>query len=1042
MATSLDEALFGEKEKEKIGLDEALFGEKPKKTWWEKPKWQEWLEEPAKRVYYGKEGEKLFEEPFPGERTYTGEYAISKIERPPGAKVKEFIEKEFIEEWPSWLSLAIGYGITGAIAYLPFSARVNSIISKASQKFAKNNLSTMQKNAPGVVKTQSDATAYTEMAVKSQLSTITRQAKGMTSKEILNLTHKIADKVSTYKLTPSEAMLALPTPTAPTGVNAVQKLIEVGLPSHPANTLVKLITMGKKVSPDMIYQVVKSAKEIEPGLEMSVTKQIQKILGVKGEIHPISLHPKAEGYGTTFGKTIKELEAEEEVAPTAEEIQREMMSPKTRPEAKEAAPTIKEPWQMTQKEYLSQITKQEEQKSMMLDYIEEGVKKNKSWEVLGKELEISANEVSRIYQESLGGGISEMEDVGIISSVEKHKAIVERAFLAGETIPPNVLADYPELKGVISEREIIPKEVEKDIYPEELEMEKEIPEKKEISVKPPIPPTPPIKGTPEFIEPEKDPVAKISKLIKQAEPLRKKLEKAYTVERGKRIAEVDKFITEQIDTVGGEEGYKAILGKLKGELAKPEAKIAFEPVKEKLTEEELKALYIRTWKHPYLDNWEKISAADGLTNLLMGGIPQPKKLVLLEEIYGSELIKNILSKRVWGAKATDFLVEVANVPRALLATADMSGFLRQGIIEVAAHPVISAKAMGKTFEFAFKPKTLEEYFKDLPQHRHYKLMRRFKIGITDPSKAGMQEREEAFISRFLQKVPILKVPILFAERAYVGFLNKLRVDIYSDWADELLSKGFTPNKNPKEFRAAADVVNTFTGRGSLGKLDRITPQLNTVFFSPRLIAARFQSLNPVWYIKQPKEIRKRAIGDFSKFVIAGLTTLAVAKLAAGDKVDVEIDPRSSDFGKIRIGNTRFDIWGGHQQFARCFTQIIMGQRKSTTTGEIISLNKDEYPFTTRKEVLLRFIEGKLAPVPALVNELMAGAKTWTGEDMTLKSVTFEKFVPMYIQDIADAYTDGSLERAVGVALPAFFGVGVQTWQSRKKKGKYWWEGLE
>ena len=119
-------------------------------------------------------------------------------------------------------------------------------------------------------------------------------------------------------------------------------------------------------------------------------------------------------------------------------------------------------------------------------------------------------------------------------------------------------------------------------------------------------------------KPTVNPITKLSNLIKQAKPLRAEIEKAYTVERAARIAKVDKFIQDTVDKVGGEEGYAKILAKLKGELLPPKAKVGFEPVKNKLTEEEIKSLYIGTWKHPYLDNWEKISAADGLTNLLQG----------------------------------------------------------------------------------------------------------------------------------------------------------------------------------------------------------------------------------------------------------------------------------------------------------------------------------------------------------------------------------------------------------------------------------------
>ncbi len=558
-------------------------------------------------------------------------------------------------------------------------------------------------------------------------------------------------------------------------------------------------------------------------------------------------------------------------------------------------------------------------------------------------------------------------------------------------------------------------------------------------IKPPIPPSPAPIEMPQFArEPVGDPIAKLNALLKEAKPLRKGLETAYTTERAKRIADVERFINEQIDQVGGEEGYAKILAKLKGELVSPEAKIAFEPIKDKLTEAELKDLFIRTWKHPYLDNWEKISAANGLMNLLGGGIPQPKQLVLLEEIYGTDLVKNLLSKRLWGAKAIDFVVEVMNIPRALLATADMSAFLRQGIIPLVAHPTISIPVVGKTFQFAFSQKAFDQYFKDLSKDPLYPLMRKSGLAITDPSKASMVNREEAFISRLLQKIPIIKIPVKFAERSYVGFLNKVRVDLFKTWADEFLSKGLSPIRDIDYFKSIANVVNTFTGRGGLGKLDRITPELNTIFFSPRLVAARFNALNPVWYARMPKEIRMKAISDFAKFVAVGLTTLALIKLykesndIPDSELNVETDTRSSDSGKIKIGNTRWDIWGGFQQWARVFAQLITGERKNTSTGEIVSLSKDEYPFTTRKETLLRFIEGKLAPVPALINELMSGAKTFTGEDMTFETVAKEKFIPMYIQDIADAYKDGGLGRAVGVGIAAFFGVGVQTWEEQKK----------
>jgi len=527
-----------------------------------------------------------------------------------------------------------------------------------------------------------------------------------------------------------------------------------------------------------------------------------------------------------------------------------------------------------------------------------------------------------------------------------------------------------------------------------------------------------------------DPVSVLNEALIKAKPARGRLGKIFTAERSKRIAKVEQII----DKAEGEKGYAQALSKLKGELT-GKAKTHFEPIKKKLTQTQVDDLYNKTFQHPYLDNWEKINASNALTDLLRGKIPTSKQLELLEEIYGSDLIKNILKKRALGAKVTDLLVEIANIPRAILATGELSGFLRQGVIEAAAHPIKSLRAMKETFKFVFRPKTFEKFFKDLPKDPLYPLMRKSKLAITDPARVGPSNREEAFISQLLQKTPGIGIVIRAAERGYVGFLNKLRVDIFKEWADELLTKGLSPVKDKEIFRSAARVINTFTGRGDMGKLNRITPHLNVLFFSPRLITARFNALNPVWYMRQPKEIRKKAIGDFAKFVGVGLTTLGLIKLAKGDDVDIETNPRSSDFGKVRIGNTRFDIWGGFQQWVRVFAQIITGERKNTTTGEIISLTKDEYPFTTRKEVALRFIEGKFAPIPALLNQLISGAKTFEGEKLTPSIVAKEKLIPMYIQDIAEAYQEGGLGRSIGAGAAAFFGVGVQTWREKQKTEK-------
>lgn len=559
-----------------------------------------------------------------------------------------------------------------------------------------------------------------------------------------------------------------------------------------------------------------------------------------------------------------------------------------------------------------------------------------------------------------------------------------------------------------------------------------------LSIGQPIKSLNPIKPSPAlmtktkgFIEkPIADPVDKLTALIKQSKPKRGALEKQYTAERARRIKEVETILAEG----QGEAGYVRALSKLKGKLASDDSKVVFDPIKEKLSQPEVNDLFNRIFKHPYLDEFEKISASNEVTKLFVGELPTPKGLTLLEEVYGTDLIKNILAKRSLGFKIKDTLIDAMNLPRAFMATADMSGFLRQGIIPVVAHPKVASKAMKHTFKVVFSQKNFNRYFDDLVKDPQYPLMRKSKLAITDPRRFNASEREEAFLSRLAGQVPIVGHVVRASERAYVGFLNKLRVDLFKTWSDELLSKGLSPIKDEKMFKSIAEVINTFTGRGSLGNLNRITPALNNVFFSPRLIAARFNALNPVWYAKMPPEIRKKALSDFGKFVAAGTSLLAVAK--ASGFADVEVNPKSSDFGKIKIGNTRWDIWGGFQQWTRVMTQVVTGERKSATSGKIVKLNKEQFPFTTRKDTALSFIEGKLAPVPALVRELIDGAKTFEGEDLTLKDAALTKLIPMYLQDLAEAYEDGGIGRVVGAGIPAFFGVGVQTYKGRTRESLF------
>ncbi|MCR4332744.1 MAG: hypothetical protein NUV34_08600, partial [Sulfuricaulis sp.] len=136
--------------------------------------------------------------------------------------------------------------------------------------------------------------------------------------------------------------------------------------------------------------------------------------------------------------------------------------------------------------------------------------------------------------------------------------------------------------------------------------------------------------------------------------------------------------------------------------------------------------------------------------------------------------------------------------------------------------------------------------------------------------------------------------------------------------------------------------------------------------------------------------------------------------------EVELDPRSADFAKGRIGPLRYDFWTGYSQFARLAAQVATGETKSTRTGEVYKLENRAQPFG-------RFIRGKLNPTAG------AGIDQLTGSDYKGDSPPgpldriIELFSPISVQEIVDAYNSYGWEMALAT-LPGFVGAGVSVYE--------------
>lgn len=379
--------------------------------------------------------------------------------------------------------------------------------------------------------------------------------------------------------------------------------------------------------------------------------------------------------------------------------------------------------------------------------------------------------------------------------------------------------------------------------------------------------------------------------------------------------------------------------------------------------------------------------------------------------------------------------ELWNFGRSLMTSFDLSAPGRQGL------PLIGNKAwwtswgdmvksLGSENAYQASMKALKSDPLLIPQKKIINgrvkmesLADEYGLSLTDLT--DLSKREEAIMSTWAEKIPGVRA----SNRAYTIYLNKLRLDSFKSMMADAKRMGLNPEANVHLAKSYAKFINNATGRGSLGSWEKNAVELNNTFFSPRLISSRVNMygrfLNPKSYIGADPVIRKNTIKSLLSVVGVGGT---LGQLARAGGAEVEPDPRSSDFGKIKVGNVRLDPYAGFQQYAVAASKLVSGQAKATKSGDVYDLGGTPIS-DTRFDVLERFGINKLHPMAGFIVAMMKG-KEPTGQKFDMPQSLIDRYVPMIMGDLYEiAQEDPSL-------LPVFgplsaVGMGTQVHQERK-----------
>ena len=476
---------------------------------------------------------------------------------------------------------------------------------------------------------------------------------------------------------------------------------------------------------------------------------------------------------------------------------------------------------------------------------------------------------------------------------------------------------------------------------------------------------------------------------------------------------------------------------------------------------ERKKKYLKTREEYYRDRLKRKDFAKNRPRPLISEenlLQEEVKLMEIKKKYDDALLEYEKSNMGKTEKVLNYVLDILNIPKGLKASIDLSAPLRQGATLGSRNPKQFQNAMIEMHK-SFGEKGFKESMAKISTHKDYPLMIKAGLELTEVD-GGVNKAEERFLSNLVNKklnvkgknVNIFGLGLEFSERTYTSFLNNLRAEVFIKHAELMKATGITQSENPQAYKDLAKLVNFATGRGKLGKDENINKALNLVFFSPRMITAMGGMLKLASGYKTEPYVRKEARKTLASFVayqflvkaMLGLTYAGLQGLFSDEDEEIEnalpwefFNPLDTDFGKLKIGDTRYQTSAGWEIALRTIARTVYGEKISN--GKITELNKGFK--SSRWDEPMNFFFNKFSPTMRYIYS--AGADVNPVDNFKkggfLEATTLEHIESLTVPlTIAGAYQDFTDEKTP--AIKALFnlslnmyGIGSQTYDGKNKK---------
>lgn len=373
----------------------------------------------------------------------------------------------------------------------------------------------------------------------------------------------------------------------------------------------------------------------------------------------------------------------------------------------------------------------------------------------------------------------------------------------------------------------------------------------------------------------------------------------------------------------------------------------------------------------------------------------------------------------------ELLTDLAGATKSIRSSLDLSVFLRQLLPVLTRNPIIWSENLGKG---------ISSFVKQLGKKAgDESVMNAFKADVFSRENAmngnykkmklDIGSGEEAYPVASQEKIPGFGRLFAASRVGFEGPAMRVRADVADKHIEIMKRQGILDDKHLED---AGLFINSMTGRGNLGSFEgKPSKTLNNWVFSPKYWKSQLDTFTMPFNDKMSVYARKQAaLNTLSTASAVAAVYLIANTLNPGS---VETDPTSSDFGKIRSGNTRFDIAGGKLSAVVLAMRMFLNSSKSTTSGKSRELNTGKFGASDSDDLFWNYVQNKASPAGQVIKEI-ANRRDFDGNPTTPGTIAKDLFVPLPVSDVYElATTEGGANTLIG-ALASFFGVGINTYK--------------